>query len=203
MKRSAAILAFAGLILLAYCAFVYIQAWRFQAREKHRHGKDTHTKEPRKPDSALSGPPGSSQRALPSRGQAVAVLTIPRIGLSAVVIEGADARELKLGPGHIPHTPFPGEGGNFSIAGHRDTFFRPLRAIRADDIVKIESGEREYRYRVVSTRIVEPTDIHVIESTGRDTLTLVTCYPFNFVGPAPKRFIVHADCESCAEQAAR
>ncbi|MEI9976005.1 MAG: class D sortase [Ignavibacteriota bacterium] len=127
------------------------------------------------------------------------MLTIPRIGLSSVVVEGAGARELKLGPGHIARTPFPGKGGNFAVAGHRDTFFRALRSIRTNDVVRVQRNDREFQYRVVSTKIVSPQDVEVLDPTGRETLTLVTCYPFDYVGSAPKRFIVRADCDACTQ----
>ena len=101
--------------------------------------------------------------------------------------------ELSLAPGHIPGTPLPGEAGNVAIAGHRDTFFRPLRFIRRNDTINVTTDRGEDQYRVVSTSIVAPSDVQVLYPTGRDTLTLVTCYPFDYVGPAPKRFIVRAE----------
>jgi LPXTG-site transpeptidase (sortase) family protein len=112
-------------------------------------------------------------------------------------VEGAGQHELKLGPGHIRTTALPGEGGNVGIAGHRDTFFRPLRFIRRGDTIELITYEREREYRVVSTEIVNPTDTRVLLPTSRETLTLVTCYPFTFIGAAPKRFIVRADCANC------
>jgi sortase A len=98
-----------------------------------------------------------------------------------------------VAPGHIPGTPLPGQSGNVTIAGHRDTFFRPLRLIRKNDTMKLTTLRGEDQYRVVSTDIVAPDDIHVLYPTGRNTLTLVTCYPFYYVGPAPRRFIVRAE----------
>jgi sortase A len=86
----------------------------------------------------------------------------------------------------------PGDGGNVGIAGHRDTFFRPLRFIRAGDEINLISDAEEYRYHVVSTEVVEPGNVRVLYPTGQETLTLVTCYPFNFLGAAPKRFIIQA-----------
>ena len=100
---------------------------------------------------------------------------------------------MSLGPGHIPGTPLPGEAGNVAIAGHRDTFFRPLRLIRKNDTIILTTDRGEDQYHVVSTSIVRPDEIQVLYPTGRDTLTLVTCYPFDYVGPAPNRFIVRAE----------
>ena len=200
MKRGAAIFAVAGWLALAYCAFVYFQASRYQAAEKSRFARDTPPQT--QPDAGLvmpkaAAPPG---RKYPSRGESVAMLTIPRIRLSSVVLEGAGARELKLGPGHISSTPLPGEGGNFAVAGHRDTFFRALRFVRVNDIVQVKSRDQEFQYRVVSTKIVGPNDIQVLDPADRETLTLVTCYPFEFVGSAPQRFIVRADCADCSQR---
>jgi len=114
-----------------------------------------------------------------------------------VVVEGSDERALKRGPGHIPGTSLPGEGINMAIAGHRDTSFRPLRFIRRDDTIKVIAQEHEYQYRIVSTEIVGPEDTRVLYPEAHETLTLITCYPFTFVGAAPKRFVVRAQCENC------
>jgi sortase A len=186
MKPAAAVFAIVGILLLAYCLYVYVDAARFQSAAKEQ------LRRPSEPPA-----PAKVEPAPPARGEPMALLTIPRIGLSSVVLEGAGAGELKRGPGHISRTPLPGAGGNFAVAGHRDTFFRPLRLIRVNDLVNVDSASREYRYRVVSTEIVAPKDVGVLASTGRDTLTLVTCYPFDFVGAASQRFVVHADCETC------
>ena len=189
MKRAAAISGIIGVLLVAYCLYVYVDGARFQSAAKEQFRRPIETPAP--PAKVESAPLARV------RGEPMALLTIPRIGLSTVVLEGAGAGELKRGPGHIPWTPLPGEGGNFAVAGHRDTFFRPLRSIRVNDVVHVKSEDREYRYRVVSTEIVTPTDVGVLAPEGRDTLTLVTCYPFDFVGAASRRFIVHANCETC------
>lgn len=202
MKRWAGVLAVAGLLALAYCALVYIQVSWFQAEERTRFGKDMHPHSQPSAESVPAEPASPPKRKYPGRGQAVAMLTIQRIGVSSVVLEGAGPRELKLGPGHISSTPLPGEGGNFAVAGHRDTFFRSLRFIRANDLIQVKSGDQEFQYRVVSTKIVGPKDVQVLEPIGHETLTLVTCYPFDYLGSAPKRFIVRADCEDCLPERA-
>jgi sortase A len=99
---------------------------------------------------------------------------------------------LRRAVGHIAGTALPGQTGNIGIAAHRDTFFRPLRNIRRDDVITLTTLGGEYHYRVVSTKIVDPNDVAVLNSDGKEILTLVTCYPFYFIGSAPNRFIVRA-----------
>ena len=94
---------------------------------------------------------------------------------------------------HIPGTPMPGENGNMVLTGHRDTFFRPLRNIRRDDIILLATLLGQFRYRVLSTQVVSPDDLSVLHTSRNEILTLITCYPFYFVGAAPNRFIVRAE----------
>jgi sortase A len=171
-------------LLLGYCGFIVADAWVFQQRESRdlerllgNHGPRVQT----------PGPPAIRARGLIGR------LEIPRLGLSAILIEGDDPKTLRRAVGHIPGTPLPGQPGNVALTGHRDTFFRPLRNIRANDVIVVTTLQGEYRYRVVSTRVVSPENIAVLNSSGGEILTLVTCYPFYFVGAAPDRFIVRAE----------
>jgi sortase A len=125
-------------------------------------------------------------------GDVLGRLTIPRLNLSVMVFEGDDAAILKQGAGHIPATSLPPENGNLGIAAHRDTYFRPLRLIRPNDLIEFTTPQGVSRYRVTDAEIVRPSDIQVVaKARGRD-LTLVTCYPFYYLGSAPKRWIVHA-----------
>jgi sortase A len=137
-----------------------------------------------------SGPAVGEQP--PAKRSVIGRLAIPRLKLAVMVREGADEGTLSRAVGHIPGTALPGTVGNVGLAGHRDTFFRALRNIRADDTIELETTEGTYRYSVKSTRIVTPRDVSVLEASGGETLTLVTCYPFYYVGSAPKRFIVYA-----------
>jgi sortase A len=130
--------------------------------------------------------------APPSPRSVIGRLEIPRLNLAVMVREGADEGTLSRAVGHIPGTALPGNVGNVGLAGHRDTFFRALRNIRAEDTIELETTAGKYRYVVKSTSIVTPRDVSVLEASGGETLTLVTCYPFYYVGSAPKRFIVHA-----------
>jgi len=126
-------------------------------------------------------------------GALVGRIEIPRIGVSAIVLEGVDSKTLRRGVGHIPETPLPGgNGGNVGLAAHRDSFFRGLKDIRKNDIIQVRTLEGDFRYRVESTQIVKPEDTEVLDDGPVPMLTLVTCYPFYYVGSAPKRFIVHA-----------
>ena len=119
-------------------------------------------------------------------------LEISRLNLSAMVREGVDAHTLSESVGHVPSTPLPGHAGNFALAAHRDTLFRALKDIKRDDLITFQSQKQTFTYQVQSTRIVKPTDVSVLGSYGGETLTLITCYPFYYVGSAPKRFIVRA-----------
>ena len=127
-----------------------------------------------------------------STGDTVGRIEIPRLGVTAVIRAGTDARTLQLAVGHIPGTAMPGEPGNVGLAGHRDTFFRRLADIRPDDEIRVTTPERVFTYRVERTDVVEPRDVWVLDPTEHPALTLVTCYPFNYIGSAPKRFIVRA-----------
>jgi LPXTG-site transpeptidase (sortase) family protein len=170
-----------------------LHARLYQAKETRAFDKKVHTKQSEKRAGSVPRSTTTAKPKGPVEGSAVARLEIPRLGLSSIVIEGVKALNLSVAPGHIPGTPLPGQAGNVGIAGHRDTFFRPLEFIRKNDTIKLTTPGGQEQYRVVSTEIVAPSHIQVLYPTGRDTLTLVTCYPFHYVGPAPKRFIVRAE----------
>lgn len=129
----------------------------------------------------------------PEPGELVGRLTIPRVGVSAIVLEGVDKKTLRRGAGHIPATALPGQDeGNVGIAAHRDSFFRGLKDIQEDDTIELATLDGTFRYKVEWTKIVKPGDVSVLEPTDGAALTLVTCYPFYYVGSAPRRFIVRA-----------
>jgi sortase A len=151
------------------------------------------------PQAEAPSAPGLNQQpneqpneAAPAIRSVIGRLEIPRLNLSVMVREGADERTLSRAVGHIPGTALPGKLGNVGLAGHRDTFFRELRNIREDDAIEFETTHGKYRYIVKSTSIVTPRDVSVLRASGGENLTLVTCYPFYYIGSAPKRFIVHA-----------
>jgi sortase A len=119
-------------------------------------------------------------------------LEIPRIGLKSMIVEGVSQRTLALAVGHIPGTALPGQPGNVGIAGHRDTFFRGLRKILSGDSIILKTLDGTYAYLVQSCEVVGARETRVLANSSTPELTLVTCYPFSYVGPAPDRFIVHA-----------
>lgn len=126
-------------------------------------------------------------------GSLIGRLTIPRLKLSAMVREGVGEDTLSLALGHVPSTAAPGQNGNVAIAGHRDTLFRGLREIRKHDLIRLETpSSGSYVYEVTSIEIVDPSDVSVLRASPSSELTLVTCYPFYYIGSAPKRFIVKA-----------
>jgi LPXTG-site transpeptidase (sortase) family protein len=117
-------------------------------------------------------------------------LTVPRIDLDSIVVEGTSHRALLLGPGHMRTTPAPGEAGNSVISGHRDTFFRHLHELDRGDTLIVQRGGKTFRYQVTGKKVVEPDDLSVIRPAKDAELTLITCYPTYYVGPAPKRLVV-------------
>jgi|SRR5579872_705525 len=135
---------------------------------------------------------GGNDVSSPLAGDVVGRLEIPRLNLSTVVFEGADPEVLQRGAGHLPGSALPGDRGNTVLAAHRDTFFRSLRGIRVGDVVRIRRPKRDSAYIVQSARVVEPNEVDVLMPTQEPALTLITCYPFRFIGPAPERFVVRA-----------
>jgi sortase A len=177
-----------GIVCLGYYAYVSAETMLYQAYENRE--LDVLLSE-RRPDASAAAAPAIPQRDIP-RGAMVGRIEIPRLGVSAVIKAGTDARTLQLAVGHIPGTAFPGEGGNMGLAGHRDTFFRRLRDIRPDDAIRVTTPSGKFEYVVERTDVVEPKDVWVLDPTPDPALTLVTCYPFTYVGTAPQRFIVRA-----------
>lgn len=128
----------------------------------------------------------------PDEGALIGRIEIPRIGISSLVLQGVESQTLHRGVGHIPNTALPPSPGNVGLAGHRDTVFGGLKDIRQGDLITLDTLNGSFRYVVDWSRIVEPTDIIVLAASNRPELTLVTCYPFHYVGPAPQRFVVRA-----------
>lgn len=119
-------------------------------------------------------------------------LEVPRIGLSVMVREGVDDATLRRAAGHVPSTALPGELGNLVILGHRDTFFRSLRQLEQGDTVQVSTARGLFTYEIESIQVVEPEEIHLTAPASEAVATLITCYPFKFIGPAPRRFVARA-----------
>lgn len=140
---------------------------------------------------ATTPAPAPAPRALVA-GESLGQIRIERLGIAATIREGEGDSVLRDGVGHLSDTPWLGEGGNVALAGHRDTVFRALRHVQAGDVIEIATPDRSVRYTVEETTVVAPDNLSVLEPAGTSTLTLVTCYPFYFIGSAPNRFIVRA-----------
>ena len=161
---------------LGYATYVIVDARAYQAIE-----------ESRLPDMQPSPGP-----RVVATGDVIGEMKIPRLELKSIVVQGESSKVLRRAVGHLPETALPGEPGNVVLAGHRDSFFRPLRGIQPGDAITIETPDGEFEYQVESTKVVWPSDIQVLQAAGENTLTLVTCFPFYYLGSAPKRFIVRA-----------
>jgi sortase A len=177
----------AGIGLAAWCAVILVEARRTRQLPI----------EPVRVTMALPGDEGTPPRPSPSArvlrpGSVIGRLEAPGLQLSTPVLEGSDDGTLARGAGHLEDTPFAGDIGNVGIAGHRDTVFRPLKHAKAGDELTLTTADGTYRYRIAKTLIVDPDDVYVLDPTREPTLTLVTCYPFEFIGHAPRRFIVQA-----------
>jgi sortase A len=172
----------AGLLAVGYSGYAFAARSVYQAYGTWAFDRAVaHTGAPNQPDLKAVEP------------SLVGKISIPRLGISAIVKEGIDDDTLGIAVGHFPSTPLPDQPGNVAVSAHRDTFFRNLKDVRRNDDITLTTGRGSYLYRVISYKVVHPTDVSVLASSlGENTLTLVTCYPFYFVGPAPKRFIVRA-----------
>jgi sortase A len=175
--HAARVLLAAGLLALGYAAYVVADAKAFQAIEQQRF------------EHARAG--AAAAPALVDGGS-IGEIQIRRLGLTAVVLQGDSAAILQRAVGHVADTALPGESGNVVLAGHRDTFFRPLKQVHAGDAITLKTRDGDFEYLVESTAIVRPSDVRVLRPTGGSTLTLITCFPFSYLGSAPDRFIVRA-----------
>jgi sortase A len=171
----------AGLLALGYAAWVVTDEKVYQAAERRRFESER-----------VRERAGAGRALAPVEGKSIGEIEIPRLGLAAMVVHGESEAILRRAVAHLPETALPGERGNVVLAGHRDTFFRSLKDVRAGDAITLRTRTADFAYVVESTAVVSPSDIHVLEPTGGHTLTLITCFPFTYVGPAPDRFVVRA-----------
>ncbi len=164
----------AGVVAVAYASIMVLYGEAYQAIELRKFEHAVPTAEPH----------------LLGIGEVIGEIQIPRLGVKAVVLQGDNIELLDHAVGHLPQTPLPGEWGNVALAGHRDRLFRPLREIRPGDTIIIATSNGSFQYEVQSTFVVPSTEVGVLRSSGAKELTLITCFPFNYVGHAPNRFIV-------------
>ncbi|MHB9144494.1 MAG: class D sortase [Symbiobacteriia bacterium] len=129
----------------------------------------------------------------PKQGQRIYRLLIPRIKVNNIVVFGTSAEALKKGPGHIEGTPFPWHGGNSAIAAHRDYFFWRLGELEIGDEVRMESELGNRFYKVTEKRVVDESNVDVLSPTGKDQITLITCWPLIFLGHTPNRLVITAE----------
>ena len=181
-----------GLAALGYAGYQVLDAFIFQTVEQIRFEAMTNS-----PPDALSprgvapAPVLAVRRAIPT-GNVIGEIEMPRVGLKAIVMQGDSEKVLNRAVGHLPDSALPGEEGNVALAAHRDGLFRPLRSVLPGDAITLRTGERELRYEVLWTAIVPPAAVSVLQPTKGHSLTLVTCFPFYYVGAAPERFVVRA-----------
>jgi sortase A len=180
----------AGVLALAYVAYVVVDARVYQANQ-HRQLEQERQHAPVMPP-LVDGDHRAPGMALPVDGDSIGEIQIPRLGIAVSVVQGESPTILERAVGHLADTALPGELGNVVLAGHRDTFFRPLKGVRVGDAITMKMRDGDVTYEVESTSVVPPTDLSVLDSTGGRTLTLITCFPFAYVGSAPNRFIVRA-----------
>jgi sortase A len=177
------VLLIAGILALSYVTFTLVSARIYQKNAMLTLDKQIQAEEQHR----------IKQPVLTFKdGDVLGRIEIPRIGVSVVVLQGTTSRILRLGVGHIKGTALPGDSGNIGIAGHRDTYFRDLKDIRKDDEIQLQTATGIFMYIVDWIQVTSPSDNDVLAPTTESSLTLVTCYPFYYIGAAPKRFIVHA-----------
>ena len=150
------------------------------------------------PDGSFAGTYLTRQEEENGPGRVVGELRMPALDLAVPILSGIADRDLSRGAGHIPGSGNAGGLGNMAVAGHRDTFFRPLRRVRAGMVAVVSGSSGSYRYQVDRTEIVAPEQLKVLDIGDQPQLTLITCYPFDFIGPAPNRFVVFAHLISAA-----
>jgi len=188
-RRLGLLLVLVGGMLMVWVMADLWQRRAVQVRAGQRLVAAARAAAPELPGEPLLPPASATPLAL---GEVVARIRIADLGVDAMAVEGVDDATLRHAVGHFPGTALPGEHGNASFAAHRDSFFRGLRRVAIGQRIDVETPRGTYSYEVVETDVVEPTRVDVIDPRGGSDLTLVTCYPFDYVGPSPRRFVVHA-----------
>jgi sortase A len=173
---ASSILLLTGVLAIAYASFITLYGEAYQAIELHK----------------LAHKPPLAEPHLLNLGETIGEIQIPRLRVKAVIVQGDAPELLDHAVGHLTQTALPGEWGNVALAGHRDRLFRPLRNIRQGDAITLQTSRGSFQYVVQSTFVVPATELGVLRSSDGKELTLITCFPFQYIGHAPDRFIVRA-----------
>src|SRR5215471_1214599 len=183
-----------GFLSLSYSVGSVIDAELYQ--RQLRHAFEQQRQSPHKAAVPSAGEPSIESEPF------IENIEIPKIGLSVMIADGIDNKTLRRAVGHVPGTAFPGDMGNAALAAHRDTFFRNLGSVAKGDEIVVNTRRGTFHYVVKSTEVVRPNAVRVLRPTPSPELTLITCYPFYYIGPSPKRFVVHAILSSSSGQTA-
>ncbi len=167
-----------GLTLLSYVSYQYWDMYHTQRQLEAQWERQA----------ASASVPGQSKPI--AAADTLTRISIPRISMDAIVVEGASRKQLSIGPGHVIDTALPGDPGNAVITGHRDTFFRNIYELKKGDEIIVRRNGQVFKYQVTGKKIVAPDDISVLKPTQDTQLTLITCYPTYYIGPAPKRLVI-------------
>jgi LPXTG-site transpeptidase (sortase) family protein len=190
-QRLSLILMVGGLGLLVYVGSEYLTMYRGQQALHHEWEQQQHS---------LASAHGAA--AVSVKDDGLTRVLIQKINLDVILVEGTNHKALRLGPGHLKNTPTPGEIGNAVISAHRDTFFRHIYELEKGDEIQVRRQGHTYTFEVTGKKIVDPDDVSVVKNTRDPRLTLITCYPTYYVGPAPKRLVVFARLVPAGQQRA-
>ncbi len=177
---------------LGFVAFAAIDERTFQARQTARLDALVADRIEHVSLATTSYAARGARLRQPAPGEPIGRLEIAAAGVSGMVTPGTDDGTLRHSIGWVEGTSLPGEPGNVGLAAHRDTFFRGLRRVQLDDVITLRTPEMTYRYRIDALRVVTPEQVDVLAARDQPALTLITCYPFDFLGAAPLRYVVHA-----------
>lgn len=180
-----------GIGCLGVYSYAYVERTLYQSYVSQEFDR-TQARSTVTPAARLPRKAAAVQKLISSPTAVIGRLSVPRLHVSAMVREGVDLNTLQLAVGHIPATALPGQPGNVGVAGHRDTFFRGLKDLKTSDEIQFSTLGGDFHYVVESLVIVEPDNVAVLSPSPGNVLTLVTCYPFSYIGSAPKRFVVRA-----------
>ncbi len=175
-----ALLMLAGLLLLSYVGFEYYSMYGAQKRMARQWQAQNDARQT--VSSPLANPLANND--------GLTRVEIPKINLDAIVVEGVSRKELKIAPGHVPSSAIPGENGNSVITAHRDTFFRHIYELAKGDEILVRRNGEVFKFQVTGKRVVDPADVSVLDPTADPQLTLITCYPTYYIGPAPGRLVI-------------